>query len=374
MPSKSSQARIDRSTYIPPHIQQDMNRHMQQNMPAHLKKYTGENAAYVPKHMEATIAKQMERNMPAHLKKYSGAYMQQKVLDTNTTRLHNPTTHGQQGSFESDQPQVNPASHRNFKPPSQGLDTHKMYEDYQQNQAQYEDPNQRFDNAKVAVSPRDDQPHQHNGQGQQFAQGQQNGNYDPNNPYAFILSPEQPKSSKFNFNASLPIKILAGLGILLVVLIVGSILKNAVLGSGGIPDGFVTVAQDQQAMIAVLSNEDNQTNLQNSTKAFAITAQMSLSSSQSELINYMQLNKKKVPPKVLALKVNPATTKQLEASIAASTYDQTFRQIMKSKLTQYKQQLKATYLESTGQKGRAILDDSYNQAELLLTQLDATNS
>lgn len=364
MPSNSAQARIDRNTYIPPSIQKDMTRHMQQNMPAHLKKYVGENAAYVPKHMEATLAKQMERNMPAHLKQYSGAYMQQQVIQPNTTRLQNPSTPGGQHSVHgSIEPQVNPASHRVFKPPAQGVDTHKMYDDYQQNQ-------QAQSGASNGFQPAGYQ----SGNAQQFNPGQQNGNYDPNDPYSFILNPEQPKPSKFNFNASLPVKILAGLGALVVILIVGSIIKGIVFGGGGIPESYVSVAQDQQAMLAILNDRSNQQNLNNSTQAFAITAQMSLASSQSKLINYMQLNKKKVSPKVLALKVNPATSKQLEASISASTYDQTFRQVMKSKLNQYKQQLKATYLESNGQKGRALLDDSYNQADLLLIQLDATSS
>ena len=298
---------------------------------------------YIPPQVQKAMTEQMQRTMPAHMQQYVGAYMEQNVM-------------------HSSQPQVKPASHRSFKPPTQGFDTHKMYKEFQQKQddSQYQQAgNYGYDQ---------------NQSGQQFNQGQQNGNYDPNNPYGFILNPEQPKSSKFNFNASLPVKILAGLGLFLVVLIVGSILKGAIFGNGSIPESYVAVAQDQQAMIAILDSNDNQQNLKNSTQAFAITAQMSLSTSQSQLIKYMQLNKKKVSPKTLALKISPTTSKQLQDSIAASTYDSTFREIMKTKLNQYKQQLKATYVEATGQKGRALLDDSYNQADLLLIQLDATNS
>lgn len=372
MASTSAQSRIDRSTYIPPHIQQDMTRHMQQNMPAHLKKYVGENAAYVPKHMEATLAKAMERNMPAHLKKYSGAYMEQKVVQPNTARLHTSATLGKQSVHGNVQPQVNPASHRVFKPPAEGVDTDKLFEEHQLNQQAQatSQPGIRTDAAWPQQSVQDAQQNMQQG----VQQNPPNTQYNPNNPYDFIMSPEQPKKPTFNFNASLPVKIAAGLGALLLLFIVGSIIKNLVFGSGDVPQSYVTVAQDQQAMLVILQNKDNEQNLDESTKAFVTTANLSLSSSQSELIKYLALNKKEVSPKDLALKTDAASTKQLQDSIAASTYDQTFREIMKTKLTKYKQQLQTAYTEFDGQKGQALLDDSFDQAELLLDQLEATKS
>jgi hypothetical protein len=136
------------------------------------------------------------------------------------------------------------------------------------------------------------------------------------------------------------------------------------------------VAQDQQELVHLLTpQQENLTaSLADDTKNFAATAKVTLASSQSQVIQYLTSNGQKVDAKKLGLKINPQTDEQLTTAAAAGTYDETFREIMKSELNTYMNDMSAVYKEATGKKGRALLSDQYNQAQLLLKQLDPSSA
>lgn len=156
------------------------------------------------------------------------------------------------------------------------------------------------------------------------------------------------------------------------LLIVFNIIKGQVGKSNFTP--YVGIAQEQQEMIHLVTNAGQQTNLSAATQNFAATAQLSLTSSRDATAQYLANNHQKINAKVINLKVSTAVDDQLTNAATAGTYDQSFQTIMKSRLTTYVSDLKQTYQQTKGQRGHALLNDDYNQAQLLLIQLNLASS
>src|SRR5271165_2370786 len=77
----SPQSEIDRHAYIPPDVQNTLNQHFNQSVPAHLRQYVGSNnTGYIPRGMEQAISKEMKSSLPPHLQQYADAYVQQSIV------------------------------------------------------------------------------------------------------------------------------------------------------------------------------------------------------------------------------------------------------------------------------------------------------
>jgi hypothetical protein len=320
-----------------------MTQHMQQNMPANLKKYVGENAAYVPRHMEAQVAKQMQKNMPAHLKQYAGAYMQQQVMQPNVNRLHGPQATGPR-------PVVPHAPL-----PDKLRRGHSMPVGEQHTVELNTLPNDQslFQADQSAAPPN------------QVPQGQ---------AYDFFMNSEQPPRQLGLPGGNSPLMRIALIGGLLVVLMIAFVIIKGLLGGSSNLPKFVAVAQDQQAMIHITAIANQQTLLSSDNKNFSTTAQLSLTSAQSDLLAYLKSSHQKVTVKQLNSKVSRQVDTELQASSAAATYNQTFNEIMQAQLNQYMNQLKSAYQTSESSKGRALLNNQYTQAKLLQAQLQVAST
>jgi hypothetical protein len=88
----------------------------------------------------------------------------------------------------------------------------------------------------------------------------------------------------------------------------------------------------------------------------------------------LKLNGHTIGTKELNLKVSTAIDNEITGAIAASTYDQTFTQVMQSELTTYEQALSQTFKATSGPKGRALLNNQYSGAQLLLQQINSPDS
>jgi hypothetical protein len=313
----------DRQTYIPPHIENAMADHVQRSLPPHLKKYRGGNT-YIPAHAQTEIAQHLENSLPPHMKQYAGAYMQQHVVEPSLTR---------RGSSPP-----SPVVHSGVQNPGGP-------------------PGATVQPSVSAPAPTTNQ----------------NQSSDPDQSYAFITNPQQPV--KPSLLASLPggnslivrIGLVAG-GLVVLVVIFG--IFRSLLFSGPDLTSFVTIAQEQQELIHLATNVSEQEGgVSAGNQNLAATIQASLTSSQATTIKYLTTNHKKINEKQLQLKVSAATDTQLTAAAAAGTYNQTFRDIMQSKLTIYGNTLATAYKQGFGPKGQALLTDSYRQQQLFQTQL-----
>jgi len=173
------------------------------------------------------------------------------------------------------------------------------------------------------------------------------------------------------------VKIGTMFGALLVLIIIISIARSLFSG-GGNTQALTDVAQEQQAMIHVLTNDpgegSRQVTLSPDNQTFAATAKTSLTSAQQQLVIYMTNNHKKIDVNALEENTNPAIDEQLTAAVDNSTYDSTFKQVMQSQLTKYQKALQAAYQKTDGPIGRKLLSDEFDDAKLLLTQLNSPSS
>lgn len=162
---------------------------------------------------------------------------------------------------------------------------------------------------------------------------------------------------------------------LLFLLIIFVVVKNLVVKG---PDyaPFVSIVQDQQELIHLTTTDRGTNSIQTSalsiaSQNFAATTQLSVSSSQSKLLTYLTALKQEVTTLQINAKVDPKIDEQLTAASASGTYDQTYKEIMKAQLTAYMTNLQRAYQTTSGVKGHALLNSDFEQAKLLLNQLEA---
>jgi hypothetical protein len=340
-PAGASQASANRNTYIPPSVERAMSQQMQ-NMPAHLQQQGG---GYVPQRTQQAMTQQLQKSLPSHLKQYAGAYVEQRVVSP----------------VSAPQPTASLAS----RPPTPD----RLRQDHslgfgQQHEASFDtlfesdqsDPN----NQSAAPLPSADQP-------APAAPGQQ--------PYDFIMNPEKPSRPHLSLpgGSSKPVRAAFIAGSLIIVLILLSVVRGIFSDK---PDltSFISVTQDQQELIHLADNAGKERDLSLTNQNFVATAQPSLSSSQSEILTYLAANNLKMNSKTLNLKVNAQTDTRLTTAAAATTYNQTFQEIVKTQLEVYLKDLDQAYKQTTGPKGRQLLKSDYRQAQLLLKQLDTPAS
>jgi len=340
----------DRSAIIPPRIQAEMARHMEQTLPANLQYYQ-KSGAYVPPNIQKQMAQHMEKSMPNHLKQYINPYMQQQVVPQHLASIpggqpahFNPVAHTAASYVPN---QVLPHPHETQPPWSAA-------------------PEQQQISPTQVVQP--------------TAQPQVTG--PPQEPYAFITNPENPAAaaptllSSLN-GKSLKMRIAVFGGGFIALIIIYSILKGLLGGSFDLQP-FLAVAQDQQELIYLTSgpsaSQPDQADLSAGYQNFIATTHITVSSTQTQLFTYLNENKQVIKPQLIGLRISAAVNNQLAGSVSSNTYQSTFQQVMTSELNTYTADLRAAYKETSGPKGRALLSSEYAQAVLLAKQLNAAGS
>jgi hypothetical protein len=367
---------MDRHTYVPPHVQQAMDRQMQRTMPANLRKYTQENHGYIPQHAQKALAQHMEKAVPSQFKKYANAYVQQKVMSQHMAiasampqSVPNPVSHSSVPNLLSQDHSHPPEEQHIAQPATKSIPGTTVYP------VAPEQPQSVSPSEQPVVPTPTFQPEQPPGPSPTsiYPPGPALPPVPQPQPYDFITNPEQPARQRRlpslpGVSPTVTRAIFIAIG--LVVLLILFIIIKGLLSGGSNLTSFVGIAQDQQELIHLATNASQQQGITTSNQNFAATTHLSLSNAQAAIIKYMVTNGQKVNPKTLNLKVSTATDNQLTAASAATTYDQTFQEIMKTKLTAYLNALQQTYKQINGKKGRALLTDDYKQAQLLLIQLN----
>lgn len=333
----------DMNTYMPPHIEQAMAEHLQNTMPGHLKKYQ-DSGTYVPQHAADAIQQHLQDTLPPHMKQYAGAYMQQNVVRPGMVVQSGAGA----GAGAAQEPAQSPTPGQPVSLPNMPTAT----------------PSVQIPGAAPAPSvqaPGPDQPPPSR-----------------DSSYSFITNPAPPpRKSVMEMlpgSGSLIGRVGLVAGVLFVFIILIMIARSLTSGGGGNVAQLTNVLQDQQEIVHLVANTVNVSDITTANKNFSATVRLSVGSSQTQLMQYMVNNHYKVNPKLLGLKVSSAIDDQLTAAEAATTYNQTFQQIMNSKLDAYANDLQSAYQVNKGKKGRAILNDSFNQIKLFKIQLAAPSS
>lgn len=191
------------------------------------------------------------------------------------------------------------------------------------------------------------------------------------NNYDFIVNPsEKPKPKPFQ-NMGLPVKVAVMGGGIIILLIMFSIVRGVISGPS-LGEKFLTIAQDQQQIITVATAASQQQGLSTVNANSAITTQLGITTDQAETVEYMAKNGKKTKAKDLSLMLDGKLAAQLEASAQAGTYNETYKTVMSQQLNAYMNNMAQLYKQIDGKKGKALLDENYKSAKLLLQQLEAT--
>ena len=337
----------DRSAYIPPRIQQEMAKHMQQTLPANLQYYQ-KSGGYVPPQIQKEMAQHLQSTMPEHLKEYINPYMQQTVASGHQSAM------GSVGRESSSQ--ISAAAFIPSRKLGPNFSVHTFPQPQPGAQPEPQPQSQQ-------LSP---QPVQ-----------EPTAPVQPVNPYDFITEPSKPAAQKLAIAipglAILPRKLTVIVGGMIAAIIILSVLNSVLSTKFDLPP-FLAIAQDQQELIH-LSSTATQTSSVESTitpalQNFLATTELTVTSSQANLLQYLANNNQKVKTKELSLKVSPTIDTELTNAVAAGNYTQTFQQVMTSQLNTYVADLRSAYRTTSGKKGHAQLSSDFTQAVLLVKQLD----
>lgn len=194
----------------------------------------------------------------------------------------------------------------------------------------------------------------------------------PKNPgeYDFITNPQQQPSRSSLAGTSVAARIGIVAGILLILLI-GFVGVSNMLNSGGSnKTAIATVLVQQQELIRISGAPIKARQpLTAASGNAAGTIQLSLTTSNQDLRAYATSQKIKLDKKKLISPSRQANDKQLAAAASAGTYEETFKRLLESQLTEYQQGLKTAFNKTSGTKGRELLNKQYLEAALLLQQL-----
>lgn len=165
------------------------------------------------------------------------------------------------------------------------------------------------------------------------------------------------------------ILIVAG-GALLLIIVAWIFMATAFKGASLDTASLITITQQQNELSRI--SADATKNAEAATTInFAANTELSLESSQSNILSFMKKNGKKVDNKTLLLTKSTKTDTQLAEAKASGTYDAVYLEIAQSQLTHYSQSLKSAFNNASGSTERQLLSNAYSQAQLLLEQSKA---
>jgi hypothetical protein len=189
------------------------------------------------------------------------------------------------------------------------------------------------------------------------------------NPYDFILNPNANQKKPAAANASGPMRLLLGIGLIGGILLIVGLALTQFLPKGTSGESLVGLIQQQQEIIRV-STQAQQTAQSETIKGFAYTVNLSVSTSQQQLQGYATKAGTKIDPKQLSLKQDATTDKLLENAKATSTYDSAVKKVLSTLLQDYLDQLKETYKQTSNANLKKILDANFSAGKTLIIQAD----
>ncbi len=185
--------------------------------------------------------------------------------------------------------------------------------------------------------------------------------------YDFILNPAQPMPRRtMGSSSALRLTlIVGGIGLVLTLCIV---ILMSLLRSSPPTQTILGVVQRQQEIIRLSSlGEDEATT--ESLKGLAYTVDLSMSTSQDQVLAYMDKIGGEVPPEQLGLKRDKTTDTLLENAKTTSTFDATLLQTLEDQLELYLKELQGAHRQVDGRNIKKILSDSFAVGQKLLEEV-----
>lgn len=311
-------------TYIPPSVQKSIASHMDRTMPANLKKY--QNSRYVPQHAEKAMSQHLQKSLPSHLKKYADSYVYQNV------------TYPSAGSG---------GAARSFTPPAGGGVNVKPL-------PRTLSPRQKFSSDETA---------------QPLPQPEGEPAEDQNqNPYDFIMNPQKPSRPAFTLPGdSMVQRVVMAVAGLIVFIVLASMASSFLNKANNAQRQKLISLAQTQSEIARVADEASEKISDKNLLYKASTVQVTMKSSQQEVVSALAKRGKKLKDKVLNVQ-NPANDAVLSEGEQNGRYDEAYTQLLTKQLDSYQSQLQSVY-DTGSPSEKSIVVSANNQIKLLLASL-----
>ncbi len=172
-----------------------------------------------------------------------------------------------------------------------------------------------------------------------------NQNKNSQNPYDFITTPGQAPVSGFSPNKKqrIILIILGAITVIILIIVVVSFFNKAGQAQN---QKLIELAQTQTEIVRVSAiGAGKATSLE--TKSLAINTQLSVESAKQTTKQALKNRKAKAPDKVLNSGKNTKSDTLLADATANNRFDQTFTELIQTKLASYQKQAKSVYDSST---------------------------
>ena len=187
-------------------------------------------------------------------------------------------------------------------------------------------------------------------------------------PYHFIMNPSKPSRPPLLGvgGHSLLVKVLLVVGGAIVLMIAAAIVTTVFLGSKTNLEDIVGLVQIENEItrVADLAEDSSDQSIKNAASNTSLT----IGSQQQAWLNFLGRQGRTVPTKELQLKEDSKTDQQLTAAHESSTFDVTYAKLMRTQLEAYSALVKTTYNRTHNKTESALLNDNYDEAQLLLKQ------
>jgi hypothetical protein len=156
------------------------------------------------------------------------------------------------------------------------------------------------------------------------------------------------------------------------ILVIAGLIVAGLLGSSGqnSTQTLVSVTAHQQELIRI-SQLAVTTAKNRDTQNLAITAQLSVTSDQHQLLTRLNRSNVKVTKLQLSSRKNSQTDAQFTQASQANQFDSIFKQSLNDELVSYQKAIKAAYDANSGQSTRALLNTEFKNAGALLGSVPA---
>lgn len=194
----------------------------------------------------------------------------------------------------------------------------------------------------------------------------------PHADYNFILQDKPKPPRQFPFpggqNSVMRRAILVGgaaIGLILIIVLFMSLLSSG----GDKKELFVKVAQQQAEIARVANLGVNSTNVEQNLKNVAINIALTVTSSQTSLVNVLGEHGQKINAKTIAQGMNAETDTKLETAQGAGAYGSTLATIVNQSLLDYQATLQEAYDSTKTEAIKLQLGNTISTVDPLLKQL-----
>lgn len=192
------------------------------------------------------------------------------------------------------------------------------------------------------------------------------------NPYDFITNPGAPQRSSGFGGDSMFKRVLIVAGGLVILMIIAAIVMSLLSsGSKGPTQSMKELVITQQE-IALMADKGSKDAVDPSIRAKAITANLSLLSSQAAVKTYLDKSGAGVDKKLIPTSLAADTATTLDTAKSLNRFDESFNELLETRLSNYQKDLQAIYDSTNSEEAKKVIKEAYTNASTLLSAASAT--